>query len=131
MIIASMDNKERQLIDDIRTLFNKLIEEEKVRSNIRPIRTIYPRNHEYVSIAKDLYNKALELEGVNSKYFTDQLKDVMGDEVDMVGRHQYEYKKATLIPKTRSVEKLQNLMHNATHHIQLYFYNVLGDIKID
>ncbi|SFW16041.1 hypothetical protein SAMN02910409_0570 [Prevotellaceae bacterium HUN156] len=126
-----MENIAQQLIDNIRTLFAKLIEEEEIRTNIRPIRTIYPQNHIYVSIAKELYNKALELEAINKKYSTDQLKDVMGDEVDMVGQYNYDYKKNTMIPKAVSLTKLQNLMHNATYHIQMYFFDVLGDIKID
>ena len=126
-----MENQEQQLIDEIRSLFKELVEEEKEHFDIATMRTIYPRNYAYVSKAKELYQKALELEKINSKYSTYELKDVMGDEVDIVERYEYEYKKDSLKPKAKSISKMKNLMHDATYHIKLYFYEVLGDIKID
>ena len=124
-----MDDQEQKLIEEIRVLFKELIEEEEGRFDIPTRCTIYPRNHVYVIKAKELYSKALELEKLDSKYFTEHLKDVMGDEVDMVDRYDYEYKKGQNTPKGKSITKMQHLMHNATYHIQLYFYEVLGDIK--
>ena len=121
--------EEQRLIEEIRAIFKELIEEEKGRFDIPTMRIIYPRNHVYVIKAKELYSKALELEKLDSKYYTEQLKDVMGDEVDMVDRYDYEYKKGQNTPKGKSITKMQNLMHDATYHIQLYFYEVLGDIE--
>lgn len=126
-----MENQEEKLINEIRSLFEELIEEEKENFDTATMRIIYPRSFVYVSKAKDLFAKAVELEKVNSEYHTDGLKDVMADEVDMVDRYEYEYKKNSLTPKAKSITKMQNLMHDATYHIKLYFYKVLGDIEIN
>ena len=113
-----MKEQEQKLIEEIRTLFKELIEEEEVRFDMLSKRTIYPRNHVYVSKAKEVYSKALKLEELESKYYTGDLKDVMGDEVDMVNRYDYEYKENQKIPKAKSVTKMQSLMHDATDHIE-------------
>lgn len=126
-----MITQEQQLIDEIRSLFKEMIEEEDERFDIVTKRTIYPRNYMYVSKAKDLLAKTIELEKINRKYSTYELKSVFNKELYFVDKHQYEYEKNSLIPRAKSVNELQNLMHNATHHIQMYFFDVLGDIKID
>lgn len=126
-----MITQEQQLIDEIRSLFKEMIEEEDERFDIVTKRTIFPRNYMYVSKAKDLLAKTIELEKINSKYSTYELKSVFNKELYFVDKHQYEYEKNSLIPRAKSVKELQNLMHNVTHHIQMYFFDVLGDIKID
>lgn len=126
-----MNNLEEQLKKDIRALFLDLVKEEDERFDKPTKRKVYPQNHVYVYKAKELYKKALELEKINSKYSTYELKDVIDDEVGLVDRHHYEYEKNSLIPKAKSVAELQNLMHNASYHIKLYFYDVLEDIDID
>ena len=123
-----MNNLEEKLITEIKALFHELIKEEDERLDIPTKRIVYPQKQVYVYKAKELYKKAIELEKINSKYSTYELKDVIDDEVDLVDRHHYEYEKNSLIPKAKSVAELQNLMHNASYHIKLYFYDVLGDI---
>lgn len=124
-----MESQEDILKNEIRDIFSELIKEEDDRFDLTTKRTIYPRNFVYVRKAKELYEKAVELEKLNNKYDTYHLKDVMSEEVDRVDRHNYEYNGN--IPTAKSVTKLQNLMLDATRHIQLYYYNVLGDIIID
>ena len=126
-----MENQEQKLIDEIRNLFRELIEEEEERFDIVTKRTIYPRNYVYVNKAKELYNKAVVLEKLNSKYSTDHLKLIFNKEIYFVEHHEYKYKKESLIPIGKSISELQNFMHNATYHIKLYYYNVLGDIKLN
>lgn len=120
---------EQKLIEDIRAVFKELIEEEDERFDLTTRRIIYPRNHVYVRKAEELYKKALELEQLNDKYSTYNLKDVMEEEVDQVNRHRYSYKGN--VPEKRSVDEIKCRMHKATKHIQMYFYDVLGDIKIE
>lgn len=127
--VNNMNNQEEKLKAEIRTLFFELIEEEKERFDIDVKRTIYPSNHTYVNKANELYDKAFELEKLNSKYSTFHLKDVLSTEVDMVNRHKYMYKNGRVLAD--SISELQNLMRKATRHIQLYYFNILGDIKIE
>ena len=122
-----MEKQEQKLIDKICTLFKELIEEEEIRFDITTKRTIYPRNFAYVSKAKELYSKAVELENINSNYSTYELKSVLNKEIYFVEHHEYKYKDGRINEK--SVTELQNYMHNATKHIQMYFYEVLGDIN--
>ena len=126
-----MENQEQKLINEIRALFKELIEEENERYDILTKRTIYPRNFIYVSKAKELFDKAVELEKINSKYSTHKLKLVFNKELYFVEHHEYKYKKGSLIPNSKSITELQNFMHNATCNIKLYFHDVLGDIKND
>ena len=126
-----MENQEQKLINEIRALFKELIEEENERYDILTKRTIYPRNFIYVSKAKELFDKAVELEKINSKYSTHELKLVFNKEFDFLEHHEYKYKKDSLIPTGKSISELQNFMHKATYHIKLYFYDVLGDININ
>ena len=126
-----MDNQEQKLIDEIRALFKELIEEKEERYDISTKRTIYPRNFVYVSKAKELFAKAVELEKIDSKYSTHELKTVFNKELYFVEHHEYKYKKDSSIPTSKSISELQNFMHNATYHIKLYYYNVLGDIKLN
>lgn len=126
-----MENQEQKLIDEIRALFKELIEEENERYDIPTKRTIYPRNFVYVSKAKELFAKAVELEKIDSKYSTHELKTVFNKELYFVEHHEYKYKKDSSIPTSKSISELQNFMHNATYHIKSYYYNVLGDIKLN
>ena len=123
-----MEKQEQILIDEIRSLFEELIKEEKERYDLTTRRTIYPDGCIYALKAKELYRKAVELEKIDTKYHTWELKDVMGDEVELVNLHKNEYHGNT--PKAKSIVKLQSLMHNATYHIRLYFYEVLGNIEL-
>ena len=126
-----MENQEQKLIDDIRALFKELIEEEDEHYDILTKRAIYPRNYVYVSKAKELFAKAVELEKIDTKHSTHDLKTIFNKELYFVEHHEYKYKKDSLIPTGKSISELQNLMHNASYHIKLYFYDVLGDIKIN
>jgi len=126
-----MEYQEQQLIDEIRALFIEMIEEEEVRFDITAKRTIYPRNFVYVRKAKELFSKAVELEKINNKYSTHELKLVFNKELYFVQHHEYKYKKGASIPNGKSITELQNFMHNATYHIKLFFNSVLGDIKIN
>ncbi len=129
--LDNMENQEQILKDEIRALFKELIEEEDERYDIPTKRTIYPRNFVYVSKAKELFAKAVELEKIDSKYSTHELKTVFNKELYFVEHHEYKYKKDSSIPTSKSISELQNFMHNATYHIKLYYYNVLGDIKLN
>lgn len=120
---------EQKLIEEIRAVFRELIEEEDERIDLPSMRNIYPRKYVYVSKAEELYKKALELEQLNDKYSTYNLKDVMEEEVDQVNRHRYSYKGD--VPEKKSVDEIKCRMHKATKHIQMYFFDVLGDIKIE
>ena len=126
-----MENQEQKLIDEIRALFKELIEEEDERYDIPTKRTIFPRNFVYVSKAKELFAKAVELEKIDSKYSTHELKTVFNKELYFVEHHEYKYKKDSSIPTSKSISEMQNFMHNATYHIKSYYYNVLGDIKLN
>ena len=126
-----MENQEQKLIDEIRALFKELIEEENERYDIPTKRTIFPRNFVYVSKAKELFAKAVELEKIDSKYSTHELKTVFNKELYFVEHHEYKYKKDSSIPTSKSISELQNFMHNATYHIKLYYFSVLGDIKLN
>lgn len=126
-----MESQEQKLIDEIRALFKELIEEENERYDIPTKRTIFPRNFVYVSKAKELFAKAVELEKIDSKYSTHELKTVFNKELFFVEHHEYKYKKDSLIPTVKSISELQNFMHNATYHIKLYYYSALGDIKLN
>ena len=130
-ILDNMENQEQILKDEIRALFKELIEEEDERYDISTKRTIFPRNFVYVSKVKELFAKAVELEKIDSKYSTHELKTVFNKELYFVEHHEYKYKKDSLIPSSKSISELQNFMHNATYHIKSYYYNVLGDIKLN
>lgn len=130
-ILDNMENQEQILKDEIRVLFKELIEEEDERYDISTKRTIFPRNFVYVSKAKELFAKAVELEKIDSKYSTHELKTVFNKELYFVEHHEYKYKKDSLIPSSKSISELQKFMHNATYHIKSYYYNVLGDIKLN
>ena len=127
--VSETNNQEDTLIGAIRTLFCELMEEEKERFDVSVKRTIYPSNYNYVMKAKELYNEALELEKLNSNYSAFHLKNVMSKEVDMVSRHKYKYKNGRV--QADSILELQKLMRKATMHIQLYYFDILGDIKIE
>ena len=126
-----MENQEQKLIDEICALFKELIEEENERYDIPTKRTIYPRNFVYVSKAKELFAKAVELEKIDTKYSTHELKTVFNKELYCVDHHEYKYKKDSLTPTGKSISELQNFMHNATCNIRRYLFDILGDIKID
>ena len=126
-----MEHQEQILKDEIRALFKELIDEENERYDIPAKRTIYPRNFVYVSKANELFAKAVELEKIDTKYSTHELKTVFNKELYFVEHHEYEYKKDSLIPTGKSISELQNLMHNATCHIKRYLFDILGDMKIN
>ena len=123
--------QEQQLIDEIRSLFKEMIEEENERFDITTMRTIYPRNFVYVSKAKELLAKAVELEGIDGRFSTSELKTVFSKELYFVEHHEYKYKKGSLIPTGKSLKEIRNVMHNATSHIKRYLFNTVGDIKTD
>lgn len=123
--------QEQQLIDEIRSLFKEMIEEENERFDITTMRTIYPRNFVYVSKAKELLARAVELEGIDGRFSTSELKTVFSKELYFVEHHEYKYKKGSLIPTGKSLKEIRNVMHNATSHIKRYLFNILGDIKTD
>lgn len=79
-----MENQEQLLKDEIRALFKELIEEENERYDIPTKRTIYPRNFVYVSKANELFAKAVELEEIDTKYSTHELKTVFNKELYFV-----------------------------------------------
>jgi len=126
-----MEKKEERLIAEIRALYGELIEEEKERDVFvgKKLRTIYPNKDVYINKAKELYEKALELEKLDSRYSAFHLNEVMSDEVYMVGKHKYDYD--GLIPKSDNIKELQKWMKKATYHIKLFYYDVLGDIKTE
>jgi hypothetical protein len=126
-----MDNQKEKLIAEIRKLFLELLDEEKEREEFvgKVIRTVYPNKDIFVCKANMLYNKALELEKLDSKYSAYHLNEVMSDEVYMVDKHEYDFD--GLIPKPDSVNELKKRMRNAVYHLKLYYNDVLGDIKIE
>lgn len=128
-----MEEQEQKLIQEIRELFEELVKEEKGRyapgTNYRVI--LPPNSSTYYYNAKKLIEKALQLSRIDQKYDASLLDEILRDEVSAVGRHHYEYKCGTNSPTTESVNELVRLMHDATYHIKLYSYEVLGDIDIN
>jgi len=124
-----MDNQKEKLVNDIRSIFYELIEEEDVRFDEKQKRTIYPRSYVYVDKANKLYAKAVELEKIDSSYSTHELKSVFNKEIYFVKHHKYKYDDGQVTQK--SLDELHSYMHNTTYQVKLSFYGVLGDIKID
>ena len=122
--------KEQQLIEDIRNLFGELIQEEKGRIAQGSYGVILnPSNHVYVYKANELVAKAHELAKLNPKYKADLLDEILRDEVELVRLYNYEWNKTKTKPTTKSLSKMERMMHDATYHLQLNFWEVLGDIQ--
>lgn len=122
------DEKEKQLVDEIRSLFVQLKETEK-GTIVSGIYVLPPDNYVYVRIAKELIKKAYELTELNANYDSSRLPSVLSREVQRVSVHKHEYYPNGKI-KPKSQKELEGLMHDATFHIRLYFWDVLGDIEI-
>lgn len=124
-----MENNERekQLVDEIRSLFVQLKEMEN-GNIVGGIYVLPPDNDVYVRIAKELIGKAYELTRLNANYDSSGLSSVLSKEVQRVGVHKLKYLNGKITPKSQ--KELEGLMHDATFHIRLYFWDVLGDIEI-
>ena len=121
--------EENKLIEEIRSLFEQLKEEEKGQYICNFKYRLPPNNGAYFQIATQLISKAHELSSLNDKYNSSELNSVLNKEVERVKSHKLEYDKNNNI-KVKSLNELEKLMHNATFHIRLYFWNVLGDIEL-
>lgn len=122
------DEKEKQLVDEIRSLFVQLKEMEK-GSIVGGMYVLPPDNDVYTQIAQELIGKAYELTKLNANYDSSGLSSVLNKEVRCVSEHKLEYYSNGNV-KPISQRKLESLMHDATFHIRLYFWDVLGDIEI-
>lgn len=119
---------EQQLIEEIRNLFNELVQEEKGRivpGSYGVVRD--PNGYFYAQKAKELAAKAHELEKLNPQYDAYFLDEIIRDEVKLVELYEYKWKKNK--PTTKSLNKMEELMHNATERLQFNFLEVLGDIQ--
>ena len=76
-----------------------------------------------------MISKAHELSSLNDKYNSSELNSVLNKEVGRVKSYKLEYEKNNRI-KARSLNELEKLMHDATFHIRLYFWDILGDIEL-
>lgn len=123
---------EEQLIDEIRQLFHELIEEEKERyipgTNYRF--TLPPDNYRYYKTAEKLSLAAHELCKINHKYSSHELDETIRNEVSDIERFEYKFDSGSKEPTAKSKNELIGLMRNATTHIRISFYDVLGDIEI-
>lgn len=121
--------EEEMLIDEIRSLFEQLKKEEKGQDICNYRYKLPPNSGAYFQIAKQLISKACELSALNDKYNSSELNSVLNKEVECVKSYKLEYDKNNNI-KAKSLNELEKLMHDATFHIRLYFWDVLGDINI-
>lgn len=122
------EEKEKQLIADIRSLFEELKEIKKGKI-VSGMYILPPNNYTYVKTAKELIKTAYELSELNTSYDTSGLASVLNKEILRVSLHELEYDKNKKL-KNKSVQTLKGLMHDATYHIRLYFMEVLGDIEV-
>lgn len=122
-------NQEKELIEEIRSLFEQLKDEEKGQY-ICSFRNKLPlSNVAYVLTAKKLISKAHELSALNNEYDSSGLDSVLNKEVERVKSYTLEYyDNGNVRPKSQN--ELEKLMHDATYHIRLYFWDVLGDIAL-
>ena len=119
---------EEKLIDEIRSLFEQLKKEEKGQDVCNYRYKLPPNSGAYYQIAKQLVFKAHELSALNEKYDSSGLNSVLNKEVERVKLYNLEYDKNNKV-KCKSQNELENLMHDATYHIRLYFWDVLKDIE--
>lgn len=125
------NDKEKLLIDDIRSLFELLKEEEKGRYQPGTgfMKKLLPSNYIYAQIAEELIDKAFKLSDLNNYYDASGLASVLNKEIMRVRLYKLEYDRNKKV-KDKSVQILKGLMHDATYHIRLYFMEVLGDIDV-
>lgn len=125
------DKKEKQLIDDIRSLFEQLKEEEigRYQPGTGDTRRLPPDNFIYCRAANALISKAHQLSKINNKFDSTGLNSTLGKEVKYVELHKYEYDRNNQV-KNKSLNELKELMHNATKQIKSDLFNILGDIDI-
>lgn len=121
--------EENKLIEEIRSLFEQLKAEGSGQYICNFNYKLPPSNVAYVLTAKELISKAHELSALNNKYDSSELDSVLNKEVECVKSYKLEYDNNNNI-KAKSLNELEKLMHDATFHIRLYFWNVLGDINI-
>ena len=89
---------------------------------------IPPNNGANFQIATQLMSKVHELSALNDKYNSPKLNSVFNKEgvcikIIYIGV----FYNGNVKPK--SLNELEKLMHDATFHIRLYFWNVLSDIE--
>lgn len=122
---------EKLLIDEIRSLFEQLKEEEKGRyqPGTGLMNKLAPDNTIYCQTAEALICKAHQLFQLNPKHDSTGLNSTLGKEVKYVELHKYEYDENGRI-KNKSLNELQKLMHNANKQISSDLWSVLGDIDV-
>lgn len=120
-------NKEDNLIEEIRSLFERLkeAEKDKIVSGI----VLPPCSQKYIKIVEKLIEKAYELSKLNDNYDTSLFPSVLSREVENVRLHKFDYDSNNKV-KPESVDELKNLMRDATWHIRAAFMDVLGDIEV-
>lgn len=121
--------KELELIEEIRSLFEQLKEEEKGLYICNYRYKLPPNSGTYYQRAKQLIFKAHELSTLNEKYDSSGLNSVLDKEVERVKSYNLEYDKNNKV-KVKSQNELEKLMRDATYHIRLYFWDILGDIEL-
>lgn len=122
-------NKEIELINEIRSLFKQLIEIKDGRYILNFRYKLPPDNYEYTQTAEELISKAHELSALNDNFDSSRLWSVNDKEVKTIASYELEYHPNGKV-REESIDELKGLMHNATSHIKLNFMEVLGDIKI-
>lgn len=120
---------QEKLIKEIRSLFEQLKDEEKGQYICNFKYKLPPSNVTYVLTAKKLISKVHELSALNNEYDSSGLDSVLNKEVERVKSYTLEYYDNGNI-KAKSLSELEKLMHDATYHIRLYFWDVLGDIAL-
>lgn len=120
---------EKLLKEKIRSLFEQLKKEENGQYICNFKYKLPPNNVAYVLTAKDLISKAHELSALNNEYDSSGLDSVLNKEVERVKSYTLEYYDNGNV-KPKSLNELEKLMHDATFHIRLYFWDVLGKMTI-
>ena len=121
-----MEERERQLIKEIRALFDKLTNEPE--GEIVGVGKYFPPSKvSYVSTAEKLYGKAIELQSINPQYDTSYLNDIMGREIKYVEHFKPIYKNGKITSK--SEKELTAFMRKATKEIKLACFEILSNIE--
>lgn len=124
-----IEKKVKTLKDEYRILFLELIEEEKGRIvSYSPYRKISDRD-KFISIAKNLLSKAIELECFNKQFSTHELKSVYTKEMELLRLYSPKMKNGRM--DNKSVNEIHGLMRNVIHHIKMFSHSVLDDVDCD
>lgn len=103
----------------IKKLYQQLEEEEKGRyAPGTGFRYVLPPNGlSYYAIASEIFEHARKLCSIDYKYSIYELAHTMTKEVECVKDYKLEYDRISNKPAQKSLDRLENLMQDATSHI--------------